>query len=96
MQTERKSRMKKSLFTEDQIVRLIRRHDNKEATAESLCREAGISQATFYAWKKRYGGMSVSEAKRLRELERENARLKKLLAERSLELDLLQDALKKI
>jgi putative transposase len=88
--------MKKSLFTEDQIVRLIRRHDNKEATAENLCREAGISQATFYAWKKRYGGMSVSEAKRLRELERENARLKKLLAERSLELDLLQDALKKI
>ncbi len=88
--------MKKSLFTEDQIVRLLRRHDNKEATAEVLCREAGISQATFYAWKKKYGGMSVSEAKRLRELERENARLKKLLAERSLELDLLQDALKKI
>jgi putative transposase len=88
--------MKKSLFTEDQIVRLLRRHDNREATAEVLCREAGISQATFYAWKKKYGGMSVSEAKRLRELERENARLKKLLAERSLELDLLQDALKKI
>lgn len=88
--------MKKSLFTEDQIVRLIRRHDNKEATVEILCREVGISQATFYAWKKKYGGMSVSEAKRLRELERENARLKKLLAERSLELDLLQDALKKI
>jgi putative transposase len=88
--------MKKRQFTEDQIVRLLRRHNNKEATVEKLCREVGISQATFYAWKKKYEGMSVSEAKRLRELERENARLKKLLAERSLELDLLQDALKKI
>lgn len=88
--------MKKSRFTEDQIVRLLRRHHNKEATVEALCREAGISQATFYGWKKKYDGMSVSEARRLRELERENARLKKLLAERSLELDLLQDALKKI
>jgi putative transposase len=88
--------MKKRQFTEDQIVRLLRRHNNREATVEKLCREVGISQATFYAWKKKYEGMSVSEAKRLRELERENARLKKLLAERSLELDLLQDALKKI
>ena len=85
--------MKKSLFTEGQIVRLLRRHENREVTVESICREVGISQATFYAWKKKYGGMSMSEAKRLRELERENARLKKLLAERSLELDLLQDAL---
>jgi len=88
--------MKKSRFTEDQIVRLLRRHDNKEATVEQLCREAGVSNATFYAWKKKYGGMTVSEAQRLRQLEQENARLKKLLAERSLELDLLQDALKKI
>lgn len=88
--------MKKSRFTEDQIVRMLRRHDNKEATTDALCREAGISQATFYGWKRKYGGMSVSEARRLRELEQENARLKKLLAERSLELDLLQDALKKI
>lgn len=88
--------MKTSQFTVDQIVRLIRRHENREATVEQICREAGISQATFYNWKKKYGAMSVSEAKRLRELERENARLKKLLAERSLELDLLQDCLKKI
>ena len=88
--------MKKSRFTEDQIVRLLRKHQNKEKTADELCRDAGISQATFYAWKKKYGGMSVSEAKRLRQLEQENSRLKRLLAERSLELDLLQDALKKI
>lgn len=88
--------MKKSRFTEDQIVRILRRHDNREATVEALCREAGISQATFYGWKKKYGGMSVSDAKRLRELERENVQLKRLLGQRSLELDLLQDALKKI
>ena len=88
--------MKQSRFTEDQIVRLLRRHENKEATVEELCRESGISNATFYAWKRRFGGMSVNEARRLRELERENARLKKLLGERSLELDLLQEALKKI
>ena len=83
-------------YTEDQIVRLLRKHANKEGTVESICREAGVSQATFYTWKKKYEGMSVSEARRLRELEKENSRLKKLLAERSLELDLLQDALKKI
>ena len=88
--------MKKSRFTEDQIVRLLRRQQNKEKTTEELCREVGISQATFYSWKKKYGGMSISEAKRLRQLEQENSRLKKLLAERSLELDLLQDCLKKI
>ena len=88
--------MKQSRFTEDQIVRLLRRPENKEATVEELCRESGISNATFYGWKRRFGGMSVSEARRLRELERENTRLKKLLGERSLELDLLQEALKKI
>ena len=88
--------MKKSRFTEDQIVRLLRKQQNKEKTTDELCREVGISQATFYSWKKKYGGMSVPEAKRLRQLEQENARLKKLLAERSLELDLLQDCLKKI
>ena len=88
--------MKSSRFTVDQIIRFIRRHENKETTADVICREAGISQATFYAWKKKYGDMSVSEAKRLKELERENARLKRLLAERSLEIDCLQEALKKI
>jgi putative transposase len=56
----------------------------------------GVSEATFYAWKKKYGGMSVNEARRLRELERENAKLKRMLADRMLELDLLQEALKKI
>lgn len=71
IQAERKFQMKKSLFGEDPIVRLLKHHDN--------CQETGISQATFYAWKKRFGGMSVSEAKRLRELENENARLKKLV-----------------
>lgn len=93
---ERNPRMKSSRFTVDQIIRFIRRHDNKEATVEKICRDAGVSHATFYVWKKKYVGMSESEAHRLRELERENARLKRLLAERSLELDCLQEALKKI
>ena len=88
--------MKKSRFTEDQIVKLLRKQANKEATVDKICRDAGISQATFYSWKQKYGGMSSSEVIRLKDLERENSRLKKLLAERSLELDLLQDALKKI
>jgi putative transposase len=56
---------------------------------EKVCREPGISQATFYKWKKKYGGLSISEAKRLRVLESENARLKKLLSDRILELDAL-------
>lgn len=60
-----------------------------------MSRELGISQATFFKWKQRFGGMTVSEAKRLRALEAENARLKRLLAERSLEVDALQDVLKK-
>ena len=71
--------MKKSRFTEDQIVRLLQPHENKEQTADELCRGSGISSATFYAWKKKYGGMSVSEAKRLRQLEQENSRLERLL-----------------
>lgn len=62
--------MKKSLFAEEQIVRLLRWHENREATVEAICGEVGISQAIFYAWKKKCGGISISEARRLRELER--------------------------
>ena len=87
--------MKKSRFTEDQIVRLLRQHQNKEKTADELCRDAGISQATFYAWKKKYGGMSVSEAKRLKALEEENAKLKKLLAEQMMDVATLREMLGK-
>jgi putative transposase len=74
-----------------------RRKDRRapHSASAQVSRELGISQATFFKWKQRFGGMTVSEAKRLRALEAENARLKRLLAERSLEVDALQDVLKK-
>lgn len=88
--------MKQSRFSEEQIILGLRQQEAKEKTVAQICREMGVSEATFYAWKKKYGGMSVNEARRLRELERENAKLKRMLADRMLELDLLQEALKKI
>ena len=66
-----------------------------EQSVATICREQGIAEVTFYRWRKKYGGMSVSEAARLRELERENARLKRLLAERDLELDATKEFLAK-
>ncbi len=88
--------MKISRFTEEQIIAAIRSQVSGHKTVELVCRELGISQATFFKWKKQYGGMTVPEAKRLRALESENARLKRLLSERTLELDALQDVLKKL
>lgn len=87
--------MKTSRFTEEQVITALRAQESGQKTVEKLCRELGISQATFYKWKKKYGGLSIPEAKRLRVLEAENARLKRLLSERTLELDALQDVLKK-
>lgn len=87
--------MKISRFTEEQIIAALRSHVSGEKTAAQLGREMGVSTATIFKWKQKYGGMTISEAKRLRALESENARLKKLLSERSLELDALQDVLKK-
>jgi putative transposase len=78
----------------EQIVRKLRQAEAKLATGNSLpevARDLGISEATFHRWRKRYGGMSSSEAKRLKELEKENARLKKLLAEKELDIDLLKE-----
>ena len=68
--------MKRSRFTEEQIIAILREQEAGAATAE-LCRRHGISQATFYNWKAKFGGMDVSEAKRLRSLEEQNARLKR-------------------
>lgn len=87
--------MKTSRFTEEQVITALRSQESGQKTVEKVCRELGISQATFYKWKKKYGGLSIPEAKRLRVLEAENARLKRLLSERTLELDALQDVLKK-
>jgi putative transposase len=84
--------MKRSKFTEEQIIGILREQDAGAKTAE-LCRRHGISSATFYAWKAKFGGMDVSDAKRLKALEEENARLKRLLAESLLDQVALKDLL---
>lgn len=88
--------MKTSRFTEEQVIQALREQECRSKTVAQVCKELGISQGTFFKWKQKYGGMNISEAKRLRALESENARLKKLLSERTLELDALQDVLKKL
>ena len=78
----------------EQIVRKLRQAEGKLAAGSSLpevARDLGISEATFHRWRNRYGAMSTSEAKRLKELEKENARLKKLLAEQALDIDILKE-----
>lgn len=82
--------MKRSRFSEEQIIGILREQESGEKTAD-VCRRHGVSTATFYKWKARYGGMDVSEARRLKALEDENARLKKLLAEAMLDNAVLRD-----
>ena len=72
--------MKRSRFTEEQIIGILREQESGQKTAD-VCRRHGVSEATFYKWKSKFGGLDVSDAKRLKALEAENARLKKLLAE---------------
>ena len=86
--------MKRSRFGEEQIIGVLKEHELGAKTAD-LCRKHGISEATFYNWKSKYGGLEVSEAKRLRALEGENAKLKKLLAEAMLDNAALKDLLTK-
>lgn len=86
--------MKKQRFTEEQII-VVLREQEVGAKAADLCRKHGISEATFYNWKAKYGGMEVSEAKRLKALEEENAKLKKLLAVQMLDVAALRELLAK-
>jgi len=82
--------MKRSRFTEEQIVGILKEQEQGQRTAD-VCRRHGISEATFYKYKSKYGGMEVSDARRLKVLESENARLKKLLAEIMLDNAVLKD-----
>ena len=86
--------MKKTRFTESQIVKILKEYESG-IDAQSLCREYGISRATFYNWRKKYSGMEVSQFKRLKELEEENRRLKQMYADASLEIKMLKDLLGK-
>ncbi len=86
--------MKHTRYTEAQIVDILTQAANSEMTAVEVSRINGTSEQTVYRWKRRYGEMTTSEVKRLRELEAENARLKRLLAERNLELDTIRDVLR--
>lgn len=86
--------MKRSKFTEEQVIGILREHEAGAKTAD-LCRKHGVSSATFYAWKAKFGGMEVSDAKRLKALEDENTRLKRLLAETMLDNTALKDLLAK-
>ena len=86
--------MKKSKFTEAQIVFALKQSETGVRVPE-LCRKMGISDATFYNWKKKYGGLGVSELRELRQLKEENARLKQMVADLSLDRQMLQDVIKK-
>jgi len=86
--------MKKSRFSDSQIVEALKRVESGLAVPE-VCRELGISSATFYKWRAKYGGMDTSMMARMKELEAENARLKKMYAEERLKADILQEAMAK-
>lgn len=86
--------MRKNRYREDQIIRILTEHEQGLSCSE-LCRRYGISQQSFYRWKSKYGGMDVSEARRLKSLEEENTRLKRLLADAELDKAILKDSLSK-
>ncbi len=83
--------MKAGRFTEAQIITILREAEIGQTTIEALCRKHAIGEATFYRWRSKYGGMDASDAARLKERERENSRLKKLLAERDLEIEVMKE-----
>jgi putative transposase len=86
--------MKRSRFSEEQIIGILKEHQ-AGLSAKELCRKHGISDATFYKWRSKYGGMEVSDARRLKTLESENAKLKKMLAEQMMDVATLKEMLGK-
>jgi len=86
--------MKKTRYTEEQIIGAIKQHE-ASAKVEDICRKLSISTGTFYNWRSKYAGLEVNEAKRLRELEAENNKLKRLLADKLLEVEAMKDVLSK-
>jgi putative transposase len=86
--------MKRKRFTEEQIIGVLKESE-AGAKTDDICRRHGISSATFYSWRKKYGGMDASEAKRLRELEIENAKLKRIVADQMLDMSSMKELLAK-
>ena len=86
--------MKRSQFSEQQIAYILRQGE-EGTTVEEVCRKAGIGQATYYNWRNKYGGLMPSEMKRLKQLEEENSKLKKLVADLSLDKEMLQDVIRR-
>ena len=84
----------KKRYSEEQIIKAIKQHE-AGAKVEDICREMGISSGTFYNWRSKYAGLEVNEAKRLRELESENAKLKRLLADKLLEVEAMKEVVSK-
>ena len=82
--------MKKTRFTESQILKVLKEQESGKKVGE-ICREYGISQPTFYNWKSKYGGMTLSELYRVKELEEENARLKRIVADKQISIDVLKE-----
>jgi len=87
--------MKASQFTDAQKAFIIKQGEDGTTPVAEICRKAGISQATYFNWKKKYAGMMPSEMRRMRELEQENARLKKIVADLTLDREMLQDVIKR-
>ena len=87
--------MKANAFTEEQMVGILREAEKGEESIGQICRRHGISDVTFFRWRRKFGGLEMPEMRRLKELEKENARLKRLLAERDLEVDVVRELLSK-
>ncbi|HVX85684.1 MAG TPA: transposase [Phycisphaerae bacterium] len=85
----------KKRFSDEQVVAILREAESEQKTVAEICRKRGVSEPTYYNWKRKFASMAEPEVRRLRELEKENVRLKRLLAERDVEIDVMQEFLKK-